>query len=87
MEKGIGNNLKSIRVSCMIIVADYELTRLSTFDSSNPGWGYRKFIKRSDLLQRKSELAPSNMLTIVCTKKMKKRMSDLDSSKYEVGII
>ena len=62
-----------------------ELIDVATISTS--GWGYHKFIKRSDLLQRKSELVPSDILTVTCTIMMKNNTSDLDSSKYKIGII
>ena len=60
---------------------DYEKVDVHTF--CNLGRGYHWFLKRSDLLQRKSELVPSGSLTVACTVTGKNNVSDLDSSKYK----
>ena len=66
---------------------DYERIEVVTIDDFHFDWKFPKFIKRCDLLQRKSYLVPSDILTIACTVMVKNSMPDLDSSKYKIGII
>ena len=50
---------------------DPSLSSTSTFDRKFRGWGSVKFISRSKLLERKSDLMPSGILTVICTIKCK----------------
>ena len=60
----------------------YERREVFTIHEYYFNWEISEFIKRSDLLQKKSYLVPSDILTIACTVMVKNGISDLDSSKY-----
>lgn len=40
---------------------------MSFFEEANCGWGNDKYILRSDVMKKESELIPSDILTVTCT--------------------
>lgn len=46
---------------------EHEIQIICVFDKENDGYGTSKLLKRSTLSQKKSEIVPSDVLTIVCT--------------------
>lgn len=60
-------------------------TSTNVFAEKYHGWGRAQVISRSDLVERKSDLTPSDTLTVICT--LKNSQSNAVSSKCAVLII
>lgn len=50
--------------------------RIHTFTESRKGAGFANYVMRTELLSRKSELLPGDVLTILCTIKHPKSMGE-----------
>lgn len=48
---------------------DVRITETSVFDRKDYGWGKSKVITKTALMEQKSELIPSDILTVVCSLK------------------
>lgn len=59
-----------------------ECKYVRTFDENVTSWGCKRFITRSQLLTRKSDLDPSNVLTFVC--RMKRNNPNIGPSEYTI---